>query len=144
METALYTELWALWWIIPWTQLSPFRLLCLSSLFLPACCIFFRSSSAFPSLSKAICICGNRTCLCASYSLTQVPLDVNTLSPHVASKTFGWTVNHWNKSQNWQWWSWVTPNNKDGEMLESPWSVHSVHVALSIWNGLPHDYQALF
>lgn len=129
-----------------------FILLCLSSFFLPACLLYFFSlSSTFPSLSEAICICGNHTRLCASSSPTHKFLLIWTRFHrtlyfffNVASKTLAWTVNHWNKSQNWCWWPWITPNNKDGEMPQFPQFGHSVHVPLLIWNGSLMDYQALF
>lgn len=70
-------------WIIWWTQLSP--LYCFFShlsFFLFACCIFFLSFSTFPSLSEAICICGNHTWLCASSSPTHKFLLMSTHFHH--------------------------------------------------------------
>lgn len=91
-----------------------FILLFLTSFFLPACLLhfLFPSSSTFPSFSKAICICGNHTCLCASSSPTHKFLLMSThfhktlrfFFLNVAPKTLAWSVDHWNKCQNWWWW----------------------------------------
>lgn len=130
-----------------------FILLCLSSFFLPSCLLyFFLSFYTYPSLSKAICICGNHACLCALSSPTHKLLLMWThfhstlllFFFNVASKTLVWTVSHWNKSWNWWWWSRIIPSNKDGDMLYFPRSGHSVHVLLSIWNGFSHRLSGAF
>lgn len=95
-----------------WTQLSPLYCYCYASP-LPACWFFFSFFFCFPILVKSyLYLWESYTLVCIILADTQVPLDVNTLPHHVASKTLAWTVSHWNKSQNWRWWSWVTPNNK--------------------------------
>lgn len=115
-----------------------------------AAAFFFLSFSTSPSLSKAICICGNCTCLCASSSPTHKFLLMSTQLHHtlcffffnVASKTLAWRVDHWNTCQNWWWWSWITP-----EMVEC-WNLHDL-VTLCMYHywfemGSLMDYQALF
>lgn len=89
--------------------------------------------------------------VCITLTNTQVPLDVNTLPPHimlfffffnVASKTLAWRVDHWNTCQNLWWWSWITP-----KMVEC-WNLHHL-VTLYMYHywfemGSLMDCQALF
>lgn len=124
-----------------------FILLCLSSFFLPSCLLyffFFLFLLSHPCQKLFVSVGIIHACVHHPHQHTSSSWCEHASTAryifffNMASKTLAWTVNHWNKSQNRWWWSWTTPNNKDGEMPEFPQYGHSMHVPLSIWNGFPH------